>query len=217
MESWKESIGRRERSGIGKGPRGGIRTRVAVSTVALYVDALTTRLWVWQFKKHSKLKSNMHYYSTLKSLISYLSFDVDFLRCMFVEPLHVNLTVKVANVADDGVVLHLVKVSVKKKRHMMFILPDRVNDKDKQHFNTSNGLCACNSRNKPLKEQSRTTVNHVVPTFNTFEMFALAFFYKLPTVILYLISNSPCIFYSSANEWCLKSWGFSRICGQLCF
>lgn len=31
-------------NGTDKGPRDGIRTRVAVSTVALYVDALTTKL-----------------------------------------------------------------------------------------------------------------------------------------------------------------------------
>ncbi len=33
----------REGSGIGKGPRDGNQTRVAASTVALYVGALTTR------------------------------------------------------------------------------------------------------------------------------------------------------------------------------
>lgn len=47
-------------------------------------------------------------------LILYLRFDVDFLRCMFIEPLHVDLAVKVANVADDGVILHVLKVSVEK-------------------------------------------------------------------------------------------------------
>ncbi len=41
---WQESIGWRERSGISKGPRGGNLTRVAVSTVALYVNTLTTWL-----------------------------------------------------------------------------------------------------------------------------------------------------------------------------
>ncbi len=71
----------------------------------------------------------MHYCLTLQSLISYLSFDVDFLRRMFIQPLHVNLTVKVANVADNGVILHLLKVSVRKKKKSEW-----VNDKDKQHF-----------------------------------------------------------------------------------
>lgn len=47
-------------------------------------------------------------------LILYLRFDVDFLRCMFIEPLHVDLAVKVAYVADDGVILHVLKVSVGK-------------------------------------------------------------------------------------------------------
>ncbi len=35
-------LGWREGSGISKGTRGGIRTRVAVSAVALYVDELDT-------------------------------------------------------------------------------------------------------------------------------------------------------------------------------
>ncbi len=36
VESWQESTGGMKRSGIGKGPRGGIRIRVAADTVALY-------------------------------------------------------------------------------------------------------------------------------------------------------------------------------------
>ncbi len=39
--------------GIGKGPRDGNRTRVAVSAVALYVSALTTRLLAPTFLKES--------------------------------------------------------------------------------------------------------------------------------------------------------------------
>ncbi len=39
----------RKRSRFGKGPQGGNRTWVAVSTVALYVDALTTRLSAMTF------------------------------------------------------------------------------------------------------------------------------------------------------------------------
>ncbi len=47
-----------EREGIGKGPRAGIRTRVAVSAVALYVGALTARLLAptkfWSFYREIK-------------------------------------------------------------------------------------------------------------------------------------------------------------------
>lgn len=41
---------------------------------------------------------------------SYLGLDVDLL-CVFVEPVHVELAVKVSDVADDGVVLHVLKVA----------------------------------------------------------------------------------------------------------
>ncbi len=44
MECRQESIGWREGGGISKGPRDGNRTWVTVSTVVLYVGALTTRL-----------------------------------------------------------------------------------------------------------------------------------------------------------------------------
>ena len=40
----------------------------------------------------------------------YLGLDVDFLNGVSFEPFHVNLTVEVADVADDGVVLHLQEV-----------------------------------------------------------------------------------------------------------
>lgn len=42
---------------------------------------------------------------------SYLRLDVDLLDSVFGEPAHVDLTVKVPNVADDGVVLHVFKVT----------------------------------------------------------------------------------------------------------
>lgn len=42
---------------------------------------------------------------------SYLRLDVDLLCSVFVEPAHVDLTVKVADVTDDGVVLHVLKVT----------------------------------------------------------------------------------------------------------
>ncbi len=44
---WRDDrkvLGWREGSSISKGPRGGNRTRAAVSAVALYVDALTMKL-----------------------------------------------------------------------------------------------------------------------------------------------------------------------------
>ncbi len=44
VESRQESIGGREGGGIGKGPRDRKQTQVAVSTVVLYIGALTTRL-----------------------------------------------------------------------------------------------------------------------------------------------------------------------------
>lgn len=44
VENRQESIGWRQ--GIGKEPQDGNQTRVATSTVALYVDTLTTRLSV---------------------------------------------------------------------------------------------------------------------------------------------------------------------------
>lgn len=42
---------------------------------------------------------------------SYLRLDVDLLDSVFGEPAHVDLTVKVSDVADDGVVLHVFKVT----------------------------------------------------------------------------------------------------------
>lgn len=42
---------------------------------------------------------------------SYLRLDVDLLCGVFVEPAHVDFTVKVSDVADDGVVLHVLKVA----------------------------------------------------------------------------------------------------------
>lgn len=47
--------------------------------------------------------------------MSYLSFNVDLLGCVVIEPLHIDLAVEVSDVADDGVILHLLKVSVRKK------------------------------------------------------------------------------------------------------
>lgn len=41
----------------------------------------------------------------------HLGLDVDFGFGVFGEPGHVDLTVKVSNVADDGVVLHVLKVA----------------------------------------------------------------------------------------------------------
>lgn len=43
--------------------------------------------------------------------VSYLRLDVDLLCSIFVEPAHVDLTVKVTDVADNGVVLHVLKVT----------------------------------------------------------------------------------------------------------
>ncbi|XP_058630996.1 uncharacterized protein LOC131540336 isoform X3 [Onychostoma macrolepis] len=43
VERRQESIGKREGNGISKGPQDGNRTRVTVSTTALYVGTLTTR------------------------------------------------------------------------------------------------------------------------------------------------------------------------------
>lgn len=45
---------------------------------------------------------------------SYLGLDVNLL-CVLVEPVHVKLAVKVADVADDGVVLHVFKVAEGRK------------------------------------------------------------------------------------------------------
>lgn len=42
--------------------------------------------------------------------ILYLRLDVDLL-CVVVEPAYVDLAVEVSDVADDGVVLHLLKVA----------------------------------------------------------------------------------------------------------
>lgn len=42
--------------------------------------------------------------------LSYLGLDVN-LFCVFVEPANVDFAVKVSNVADNGVVLHLLKVT----------------------------------------------------------------------------------------------------------
>lgn len=42
---------------------------------------------------------------------SYLRLDVDLLGSVFVEPGHVDLTVKVSNVTDDGIILHVLKVA----------------------------------------------------------------------------------------------------------
>lgn len=54
-------------------------------------------------KKNSKLK-------TLKEK-SHLRLDVDFGFGIFGQPGHVDLTVKVSNVADNGVILHVFKVA----------------------------------------------------------------------------------------------------------
>lgn len=52
-----------------------------------------------------------------KVKVSYLGLDVDLL-CVFVEPADVNFTVKVSNVADDGVVLHALKVAEGRERRL---------------------------------------------------------------------------------------------------
>ncbi len=56
VESWQEIIGWRERGGIGKGPCDGNRTQVAVHTVMLHVDALTTRLLAPTSSVYSKCR-----------------------------------------------------------------------------------------------------------------------------------------------------------------
>lgn len=43
--------------------------------------------------------------------MSYLWLDVYLLGCVGIEPVHVYLTVEVADVANDGVVFHVLKVS----------------------------------------------------------------------------------------------------------
>lgn len=48
---------------------------------------------------------------------SYLRLDVDLLCSVFGEPAHVDLTVKVADVTDDGVVLHFFKVTDSKTQN----------------------------------------------------------------------------------------------------
>lgn len=44
------------------------------------------------------------------SEVHYLRFDVDLGSSVLVQPAHVDLTVKVTDVTDNGVVLHLFKV-----------------------------------------------------------------------------------------------------------
>lgn len=46
--------------------------------------------------------------------MSYLGLDVDLLRVL-VQPAHVDFTVKVSDVADDGVVLHALEVAAGRK------------------------------------------------------------------------------------------------------
>lgn len=48
----------------------------------------------------------------IPALIWYLRFNVDPLSSVFIQPLHVNLAIEMADVANDGIVLHLLKVSV---------------------------------------------------------------------------------------------------------
>lgn len=62
--------------------------------------------------EHSLLTSVWH-----KALMSYLRFNVDLLGCLLIEPFHVNLAVEVSDVADDGVIFHLLKVPVREKKH----------------------------------------------------------------------------------------------------
>ncbi len=60
VKSRQESIGWREGGGIGKGPRDGNQTRIAVSTDVLYVDALTTRLSVPMITYKNLTEKLMH-------------------------------------------------------------------------------------------------------------------------------------------------------------
>lgn len=67
--------------------------------------------------EHSLLISVWH-----KALMSYLRFNVDLLGCLLIEPFHVDLAVEVSDVADDGVIFHLLKVPVGEKnthQHLM--------------------------------------------------------------------------------------------------
>lgn len=50
-----------------------------------------------------------------KNQSRYLRFNIDFLCGVFIKPLHVNLTIKMPDVANDGIVLHLLKVPVVRK------------------------------------------------------------------------------------------------------
>ena len=50
---------------------------------------------------------------------SHLRLDVDLLSCVFVEPAHVDLAIKVSDVADDGVVLHVLKVAEVTQTHLL--------------------------------------------------------------------------------------------------
>lgn len=54
------------------------------------------------------------FYPPSKVKVSYLGLDVDLL-CVFVEPAYIKFTVKVSDVADDGVVLHVLKVAEGRK------------------------------------------------------------------------------------------------------
>ncbi len=75
VERRQESTGRREGSGIGKGPRDVNRTRVAVSAVALCVNALTTRLLaptIFLFLMFKSL-NNLFYIFMIYLIISFLS------------------------------------------------------------------------------------------------------------------------------------------------
>ena len=50
-------------------------------------------------------------YKKSESPFSYLRLDVDLFGGVFVEPAHVNLTIKVSDVTDDGVILHVLEVT----------------------------------------------------------------------------------------------------------
>lgn len=66
---------------------------------------------------------------------SYLRLDVDLLGGIFVKPAHVDLTVKVSDVADDGVVLHAVKVT---EGNMELVTVD-INTQNKSSCSFSSG------------------------------------------------------------------------------
>ncbi len=61
VENSQESIRWREGGVIGKGPRDGNRSRVATSTVALYVGTLTTRLTMYDHLFNADYQDNFIY------------------------------------------------------------------------------------------------------------------------------------------------------------